>query len=254
MKKTLLLLLSSLFALSFQTQALPIQKVSFAMEATYPPFESIDATGQIKGFDVDIAKAICAHSKLECTFTNQPWDSLIPSLKIGKFDALISAMMITEARKRQVDFTQPYYEASASFLAAKASNLSLNEQSLKGKVVGVQNGTTFEEYIQDKYGNVVKIKAYATLQNAFLDLAAGRVDLVFGDAPVILDWMKQQPVDKYTLLEKPFTDTKYFGEGYAIAVRKGNSELLNVLNDGLKAIKSDGTYQKIVQQYFGINQ
>lgn len=251
MKKLWLGLISALTILS--ASAVPIQKVSFAMEASYPPFESVNADGQIQGFDVDVAKAICEAAKLECTFSNQPWDSLIPSLKIGKFDALISAMMVTEARKRQVDFTAPYYGSAGSFVAPKASNVDISEAGLKGKVVGVQGGTMFEEYMQNKYGNAVKIKSYATLQSAFLDLEAGRVNVVFGDSPVILHWLKKQPMEKYVLVGKTLTDPKYFGEGYAIAVRKGNAELLDILNKGLATIKADGTLHKIILKYFGTN-
>src|SRR5690606_17599012 len=105
---------ASLFMLSSSIFA---QTIKFAMEATYPPFEYVDASGNIKGFDVDIANALCQQLKAQCEFSNQPFNSLIPSLQLGKFDAIISALGITTERAKQVSFTNPYYQPSGSFVA-----------------------------------------------------------------------------------------------------------------------------------------
>jgi arginine transport system substrate-binding protein len=238
------------FIISHGALANTVKTITWATEATYPPFEFIEASGQIKGYDIDIANALCAQIKAQCTFSNQPWDSLIPSLKLGKFDALIGAIAITDARKQQVDFTNPYYENAASFVAPIAQHLALTSASLKGKTIGVQGGTTFAQYVQAKYGDEVTVKGYPSLQEALLDLTAGRVDVVFGDQPVIQEWLKKN-TRQYAQLGKPIYDEKYFGIGNGIAVRKGKNDLLNALNQALVTIKKNGTYDKINQHYFG---
>lgn len=227
------------------------QEIKFATEATYPPFEMMNAAGNIQGFDVDVIKAICEKTSLQCTFINQSFDSLIPSLQLGKFDAIFGAMNITAEREKQVDFTEPYYMNTASILALKTKNLTLEPQSLAGKTIGVQAGTTLVNYLQDKYGDKIKVNTYASEQAAFLDFTSGRVDAVIGDTPLIQQWLQKNNKGQYTIVGAPIQDKKYFGKGYGIAVKKGNTELLHTLNKGLKAIKADGTLEKIQQHYFG---
>ncbi|OGT43050.1 MAG: hypothetical protein A3F42_05325 [Gammaproteobacteria bacterium RIFCSPHIGHO2_12_FULL_37_34] len=224
----------------------PIKTIRFAVEATYPPFEYIDASGQIKGFDIDLAYALCARIKATCTFTHQTFNSLITSLNLGKFDAIISAISITQERLQKVSFTTPYYEPSACLVAAigQASNIV-------GKKIGVQQGTTMEKYINEKYGNQVSIKTYASIQEAFLDLISGRVNFIITDLPIAQTWLKKDNHDKhYGIIGKPIIDPLYFGVGYGIAVRKDDIELLNALNKALAEIKADGTYHTLVKKYF----
>lgn len=226
-----------------------IKSIHFATEATYPPFEFMDASGQMKGFDIDIANAICQQMKVACTFSNQAFDSLIPSLKIGKYDALVSALGITEDRKKQVNFTSSYYEPSGSFVALTSKHYSL--ANLAGKTIGIQTGSTFEKYLQDKFGNKVTIKTYASAQDAFLDLVSERLDVVLVDTPIAQMWLKQDKnADTYTVVEKPIIDHDYFGAGYGIAIAKNNDELLSRINQALSVIKANGTYDKIVNTYF----
>jgi len=247
MKKILLGILT--FMLCNTLYAAEIKTIRFATEATYPPFEFVDESGQIRGFDIDIANALCKELKAQCTFYNQSFNSLIPSLKIGKFDALISALGVTAERQKQVAFTHSYYEPSGSFVAATDKHYTLTD--LTGKVIGVQQSSTLEKYVQDKYRNQVKVKTYASIQDAFLDLISGRVDLVLADTPIALAWIKQNNSMKYTIVDKPIIDHQYFGAGYGIAVNQKNTELLSALNGALTTIKANGTYDKITQQYFG---
>ncbi|VVC77009.1 ABC transporter arginine-binding protein 1 [Aquicella siphonis] len=236
--------------LSVPVHAASAPVIRFATEATYPPFEYIDQTGQIKGFDIDIANALCAQIKADCTFSNQAFSSLIPSLKLGKFDALISALGVTPERQKQVAFTHSYYEPSGSFVAKTASHYLLT--GLPGKTIGVQQGSTFEKYLQDKYGNKVTVKTYASIQDAFLDLDSGRVDIVLADTPIALAWLKQGNKSKtYAIIEKPIVDHTYFGTGYGIAVNLNATALLDKLNKALAEIKANGTYDQITKKYFG---
>jgi len=255
MKKILttltLLLGGMLFLVTTHTFATPITKISFATEATYPPFEYVTRDGEIVGFDIDIAKAICKKLNAQCKFSNQPFDSLIPSLKLGKFDALIAALAITDQRKKHVAFSNPYYQNSGSFLTHKNSTMTLTPEGISGKTVGVQSGTTFSDYLKAKYGKRVKIQYYASEESAFLDLASNRIDAVLGDTPIILQWLQKHGKDNYKIVGKPIVDKKYLGEGYGIAVKKNNTALLNAINKALAAIKSDGTYNKIESKHFG---
>ncbi len=226
------------------------ETIRFATEATYPPFESVNSSGILQGFDIDVAKALCADMKAECTFSNQAFNSLMPGLKLGKFDAVIASLSVTPSRQKQVDFTQVYYEPSACFVAQLGKHETL--AILTGKTIGTQEGTVFVKYLSDRYGKEVNVKTYASIQDAFLDLIAGRLDMVLTDTPIAKAWLKQgKNSTQFGVVDKPIVDHIYFGTGYAIAVRKGNKTLLDNFNKALFNIKENGTYQKIVAQYFG---
>lgn len=221
------------------------ETIRFATEASYPPFEFIDASNKIQGFDVDLANALCKEMQAECTFTNQAFDSLIPSLKFKRFDAVMAGMDITPEREKQVLFTKPYYDNSALFIAQKGKIADV--AALKGKKVGVQNGTTHQKYLTDKHPEITTVP-YDSYQNAILDLKNGRVDAVFGDTAVVNEWLKQN--DALAAVGAKVTDKDYFGTGLGIAVRPDNQALLAKLNAALDAIKADGTYKAINDKWF----
>lgn len=238
---------SALVALTLlSTQAIAAE-VKFATEATYPPFEFMTDKNEFAGFDVELTMAVCHEAKLTCTFSNQAFDSLIPSLKFRRFDAAIAAMDVTEERAKQVDFSNIYYENSAVFVSAQNKFKSVDE--LAGKNIGVQNGTSHQSYLLEKLKDKgVKAVPYASYQNALMDLTSGRVDAVFADTAVAAEWLKTHA--GYQRVGAPIKDAKYFGTGFAIAVNKGNKTLLDSLNQGLAAIKANGTYQKLYDKYF----
>lgn len=221
------------------------ESIRFASAASYPPFEFLDANNQIVGFDIDLANALCKQMQAECSFNNQVFDSLIASLKFKKYDAIISGMDITAERSKQVAFTQPYYANSAIVIAPKGTVASLAE--LKGKKLGVQNGTTQQKYMQDNYPEITLV-AYDTYQNAILELNNGRIAAVFGDTAAVNEWIKNNP--ELVPVGKHITDEKYFGTGLGIAVRPDNQALLAKFNAALDAIKADGTYQAINDKWF----
>lgn len=241
MKKLVLAAILSTVAIS----AGAAEKINFGSSATYPPFESLDANNQIVGFDIDLAKALCKQMQAECTFTNHAFDSLIPSLKFRKYDAVISGMDITPERSKQVSFTTPYYANSAVVIAKKGAFKSFEE--LKGKRIGMENGTTHQKYLQDKHPEI-KTVSYDSYQNAIIDLKNGRIDGVFGDTAVVNEWLKTNP--QLGTVGEHVTDAEYFGTGLGIAVRPDNQALLTKLNTALAAIKADGTYKKISEQWF----
>lgn len=230
---------------SLAMNAYAVDKIRFAVSATYPPFESLDYNNQIVGFDIDLAKALCAEIKAECTFTNNAFDSLIPSLKFRRYDAVISGMDITAERSKQVDFTQPYYANSAIVIAQKGQFSDFSQ--LKGKRVGVENGTTHQKYLMEKHPEVIVV-AYDSYQNAILDLKNGRLNGVFGDSAVVSQWLKAN--NDLSSVGEHITDPDYFGTGLGIAVRQGNAPLLAAFNRALNTLKNNGSWQQINQKWF----
>ncbi|OON40885.1 arginine ABC transporter substrate-binding protein [Izhakiella australiensis] len=221
------------------------QTIRFATEASYPPFEFVDSENKIRGFDVDLAMAMCKEIDATCTFTNQAFDSLIPSLKFRRFDAVMAGMDITPDREKQVLFTKPYYDNSALFIAQKGKVASV--AALKGLRVGVQNGTTHQKYLTDKHPEI-KTVPYDSYQNAILDLKNGRINAVFGDTAVVNEWLKQNPT--LAPLGEKVTDKDYFGTGLGIAVRQGNTDLQSKFDTALEKIKANGTYKTIYNKWF----
>lgn len=241
MKKVLLATLLATLSLS----ATAAQTLRFATEASYPPFESIDANNKIVGFDVDLANALCKQIDATCTFTNQAFDSLIPGLKFRRVDAVMAGMDITPEREKQVLFTKPYYDNSALFVGAKGKYADI--AALKGKKVGIQNGTTHQKYITDKHPEITTVP-YDSYQNAKLDLQNGRIDAVFGDTAVVTEWLKASP--ELVAVGDKVTDKDYFGTGLGIALRQGNTELQSKFNAALDKVKQDGTYKAIYDKWF----
>ncbi|WP_407084495.1 arginine ABC transporter substrate-binding protein ArtI [Pluralibacter gergoviae] len=238
------LVIAALLA-SVSLSATAAQTIRFATEASYPPFESMDASNKIVGFDVDLANALCKEIDATCTFNNQTFDSLIPSLKFRRVDAVMAGMDITPEREKQVLFTKPYYDNSALFIGQKGKYATID--ALKGKKVGVQNGTTHQKFITDKHPEITTVP-YDSYQNAKLDLQNGRIDAVFGDTAVVTEWLKAN--DKLAAVGDKVTDKDYFGTGLGIAVRQGNTELQQKFNAALDKVKQDGTYQNIYNKWF----
>ncbi|AUX92935.1 arginine ABC transporter substrate-binding protein [Mixta gaviniae] len=241
MKKIVLAALLAGISLS----ASAAETIRFATEASYPPFEFVDANNKIMGFDVDLANALCKEMGATCTFTNQAFDSLIPSLKFRRFDAVMAGMDITPEREKQVLFSKPYYENSALFIAQKGKVADV--AALKGKRVGVQNGTTHQKYLTDKQNDITAVP-YDSYQNAILDLKNGRIEAVFGDTAVVNEWLKQNP--NLAAVGDKVTDKAYFGTGLGIAMRQGNGALQTKFNAALDKVKADGTYKTIYNKWF----
>lgn len=233
------LLIASVIAFAtFSTQA---KDLTFAMEPSYPPFETTNEKGEIIGFDVDIANAICKEIQVNCSFKSLSFDGLVQAVKQKRIDGVISAMDITEARSKQVLFSDAYYDSSASFIALK-SKADLNT----AKNVGVQNGTTFQQYVVAEAKQYAP-KAYNSIQDSILDLKNGRIDLIFGDTAVLADMLSKET--DLTFVGEKVTNPKYFGNGLGIAINKGNKDLVDELNKGLAIIKANGEYQKIYDKW-----
>ena len=227
------------------------EKVVIGTEGAYPPFNSVDKNGELKGFDIDISKALGKAMGVKYEFVVQDWDGLIPGLLAKKYDCIIASMSMTPERRERVDFTNKYYQTPAKFVARKGAGIEVTKAGLKGKTVGVQRATTHENFVRDKFGDSVTVKAYATLDEADLDLVSGRVDLVLGDSVALIDALLNKPEGKdFEFVGPGYTDVKYFGDGIGIAIRKGNPDLVEMFNKAIDQIRADGTYQKINAKYF----
>ena len=235
-------------------QAKEWKTVRIGVEGAYPPFSWVDPDGTLKGFDIDIAFALCKKMGAKCTLVQQDWDGMIPALLARKFDAIIASMSITDKRKKKVAFTNPYYNTPAKFARRKGSGIEISKAGLKGKTVGVQRATTHDDFITGEFGDEVTIKRYATQDDAYLDAEAGRVDLLLADSVAMADGFLNTPAGKdWEFVGPGFNDPKYFGHGAGIAVRKQTNDLREMFNKALDGIVKDGTYARIMHKYFDFN-
>ncbi|CAD5378910.1 arginine transporter subunit; periplasmic-binding component of ABC superfamily [Pseudomonas sp. OF001] len=239
-------LLAMAAALVLATPALAADKLRIGTEGAYPPFNQIDASGNVVGFDVEIAKALCVKMQAECEIVTSDWDGIIPALNARKFDFIAASMSITDERKQAVDFSDPYYTNKLQFIAPKSVDFKTDEASLDGKVIGAQRATIAGTWLEDNLGDVVEVKLYDTQENAYLDLAAGRVDGVLADKLVNWEWLKSDAGKDFEFKGEPVYDDDKIG----LAVRKGDDALRDKLNAALKAIVEDGTYKQINDKYF----
>jgi polar amino acid transport system substrate-binding protein len=211
-------------------------QITVATDATWPPFESInEQTKAIEGLDIDIFNAIAAKQKITVTFKNVAWDPLLAGMAQGMYDAAISSITITEERKKDMLFSDPYF-AAGQMVVVKIDNSAIKGKETLTGMVGVQLGTTGDIEVQ-------KIKAatskpYDDIGLAFQDLINGQVQAVVCDNPVALLYVGKYS-DKIKTVGAVFTD-----ENYGIAVAKGKTDLLNKINAGLKAVKSEGLIEK----------
>jgi polar amino acid transport system substrate-binding protein len=233
------------------TEGAAPSQLKIGTEGAYPPFNNLTPDGKLVGFDIDIANALCTEMKVTCEFVTQDWDGIIPALQASKFDAIIASMSITDERKKQVDFTQKYYNTPSALAGPKDSTVTaVTKEGLAGKTVGVATSTTHFNYASQNFTDST-IKGYPSSQEFLLDLANGRLDAVEDDISVLEEWLKTPDGACCKLLGQPSPQPiEIFGEGAGIAVRKGETDLVNKLNTAIKAIRANGEYKKINDKYF----
>jgi len=229
------------------------ETVRIGTEGAYPPFNNLTADGKLEGFDIDIAKALCEEMKVTCEFVTQDWDGIIPALQAGKFDAIIASMSITEERKKQVDFTNKYYNTPPAIAVAKDSDIAdVSPEALAGKALGVQGSTTHSNFAEAKYGES-DIKMYPTADEYKLDLSNGRIDAVMDDVIVLTEWIESADGACCKILGTITPDESIHGPGAGIAIRKGEDELREKFNAAIDAIRANGKYKEINDKYFSFD-
>ncbi len=217
-------------------------------EPYFPPFEYADAnvSSNIIGFDVDLINAIAADQGFKVEWKDLEFDALIPALQSGQIDIIASGMTITAEREEAVDFTEPYINAGLALAVANDNEEIKSVDELKDKVAAVQQGSTGSQEAEKlkaegKIGDIIYL---AHVNDIILNIQNGRADFTINDLPVTQAYMSQNPgVIK-------IVDDNITSDSYGFAVKSGNTELLNMLNQGLENVKKDGTYEKIMQKYF----
>ncbi|QFT74038.1 transporter substrate-binding domain-containing protein [Ruegeria sp. THAF33] len=223
-------------------------KIGIAAEP-YPPFASLDSSGNWVGWEIDVINAVCAAAELDCVITPVAWDGIIPSLTGQQIDAIMASMSITEERLKTIDFSDPYYNTPAVIVADKSMDIEATPESLAGKVVGVQASTIHQAYAQE-YFKDSELKVYQTQDEANQDLFAGRIDATQADSIAMADFVNSDAGACCEIKGAVADDPAILGRGVGAGVRKGDDDLLAALNKGIAAILADGTHEKITSNYF----
>ncbi|HDR9879672.1 TPA: transporter substrate-binding domain-containing protein [Burkholderia cenocepacia] len=232
--------------------------LSVGTEGDAPPFSMADASGNVTGYDADVASAICTELKMQCKFVVQSFNTLIPSLSAGEFDVVISGLGITDARKKQIDFSIPYAGVTKYFAVKKgspllqATSLDAIGKALDGKSVGVVNGTTYAKYVAKHFANA-DIKSYDSVNQMVSDLKSGRLYAAFSDSPTWADVMKTPSgaaITRVPVAVRQKEDPEILGTGMGVGIRKGNAEFKKRVDTALCTLIKDGTMKKISIKWF----
>lgn len=248
-----LALLTATLASAALAQAPSWNKIRIGVEGSYPPFSQISPDGKLSGFDIDIAKAICAQIKAECSFVSQEFDGMMPALNAKKFDMIVASMSITPERRKAADFSDSYYDIPSRWVAKVGAFhfTDATAAALKGKKIIVTRNTPRAAYAQANFKDS-EVLLVAKEADVTMELAAGRGDIAFASSLAASAAFLKSPEGKgYAQVGKSISlGGAKDGGGVGIAMRKGEDSLRTKVNDALKAIKANGTYQKINATYF----
>ena len=231
-----------------------ISVIRFLTEVDYPPFNFAGPDGNPQGFNVDLARMLCEELKLACTIQMRRFETLVPALAANQGDAAIASIAATPELRAKVDFTDPYYRTPARFAAKRDSPIDnpLPER-LEGKKVAVVAGTAHEAYLKALFTEV-ELRSYPSADVAQLALRRGDVDLLFADAISLAFWLNGTDSENCCSFRGgAFIDSRYFGEGIGIAVRKGNDTIRLALNWALFRVWEQGRFTDLWLRYFPIS-
>ena len=272
MKKILIYLLSiGVFGIASIANS---QTIRIGTEGAYPPWNNLNSAGELEGAEIDFGNEACERMGVTCEWVTQDWDGIIPALLQGKYDIIIAGMSITEERKEKVNFTTGYMTDGARFAVLKNSGLAnlniagmakvnLNnaggkEQAaigqliaaMDGKTVCVQSSTIHQNFLEKHMSGAVDVKLYQAVDDHNLDLAAGRCDAVLADVGSIIDFMESDGgVD--VAFTGPTFSGGVFGDGVGGAVRKEDTDILEMWNAAIAEMSKDGTTAEITKEWFG---
>ncbi len=231
-----------------------IEGIVFLTEADYPPFNYRDQQGNLVGFNVDLAKALCAALRVRCRIAAQEWDALIPALQDRSADAVIASMAISERNRRSVDFTYPYFRSPARFVVRKQDRLETAvPESLADKRVGVRTGTAHAVFLETFF-STTEIVGFDDDDSAREALRTGEIDALFGDAAGLMFWLNgtiSRACCRFA--DGAYSEARFFGMGAGIAVALGNKALADALNYALDRVKISGIYDRIYRKHFPLD-
>jgi len=224
--------------------------ITIASEGARPPYNYLDGN-ELAGFEIDLARELCAHMKVTCSFVTQDWDNLVPGLIERRYDAIMAAMEITDAARAKIAFSTPYVTMPSAFMAARDSEVvSTTPSALEGRRIGVELGGAHETYAKDMFKRS-EIVPYGNLEEAILDLAERRIDVVLADKEALADFSRSRREAKCCSLVGAIAhDPAYFGEGIGIGLRRDDTKLRIRFDKALADVRADGTFTRIRAKYF----
>ena len=227
--------------------------IRFLTETDYPPFDYAGPDGAPAGFNVDLARLICEEIKVACTVQMRRFDTLVDALNSNGGDAVIASIAATPDMRKRVDFSDPYYRMPARFVARRDFAADVRPEALEGKKIGVVAGTAHEAYIKALFTEAA-LQPFPTTEAARAALKKGEIDLLFGDGISLAFWLNG--TDSAGCCEfrgGPYMESRYFGEGVGIAVRRGNDLLRQAFNWALFRLWEKGRFTDLWLRYFPIS-
>ena len=226
-------------------------------ECTYFPFNFRDADGTLKGYDVDVGNEIGKRLNMKVEWVCQKWDGMLPALLANKYDVILASLSITEERRQKIDFSVGYRLSIGQFVGPKAKGLKLfkddktpDTAAFKGVKVGLQRGTTYENWITAKVPDATVVK-YDTVEQTYLELKSGRVDVIMTNPmKTYLEFLSKPDGAGFEVIGPQIDEEKYFGTGAGVGLRKGEEALLKRIDAALVDMKKDGTLDKFSKAYF----
>lgn len=220
------------------------ETVRLATEGAYAPWNFLDDSGKPAGFDIDVGNEVCKRAELECTFLTNEWDSIIPNLIAGNYDAIVAGMSVTEERQQTIDFSEPYSPADPSTFMTLASS-TVDFDNLKGLKIGVQGATIQASYVNDNLSDGNTVLSFESADQALADLSAGNVDIILADSGYI-----GETVAGSGGALKADGPQIPIGGGVAIGLRKADDELETKINTAIMAMKADGSLDALITKWF----
>lgn len=262
----------SLGAMGAYADDAPVLKI--ATEGAYAPWNFVKPGGQLDGFEIDLARELCARMKARCEVVAQDWDGLIPSLNAGKFDAIMAGMSITAQRQQVIGFSRPYAAPLNGFMVmgngplaamVPAGTLDLDQDEagakaavaklaplLKGKVLGVQGSTTASAFAEKYLGDLMEVREYKTVDAHNLDLVSGRIDAVLANA-VVLKLATEEANMQGAKMAGPIVAGGVFGPGIAVGLRKGDAALKARFDQAIDEEIADGSLKKLSEKWLKLD-
>lgn len=228
------------------------ETLRYGLESQYPPFESRNAAGELEGFDIELGKAVCQVGNFKCSWVESSFDALIPALIARKFDAINSAMNITEARMKSIAFTRPIYRIPSQLIAKSGSGLQPDVQSLKGKNIGVLQGSVQETFARKHWEpQGVTITSYQDQNQVYNDMDAGRLDGTLVMSAAGQSGFLTKPQGKgYAFAGSPVEDPQILGVGIGFGLRKDDVKLKQALDAAITKVQADGTVTRLAEKFF----